>query len=112
MVAAMSLRRYNPRRDGNEPAIVRALQARGFSVVRVSGSGVPDLLVGYRNAVDSFGNPEPRMWLVEVKQPKGRMKPAQIKFRESWTGPPPITIRSVEEALLFPMTSQTPGAHA
>ena len=88
----MSLHRRNPKRDGNEPIIVEVLQKRGFAVARVSGAGIPDLVVGKGD----------RLWLVEVKQPKGRYKPAQLAFREKWTGPPPITLRSIEDAMRFP----------
>lgn len=95
------LRRHN-RRDANEKAIVEALEARGFSVTPISAPGVPDLLVGHRGGVDAFGTPTRRMWLIEVKAPKGKPTPAQIKWRERWTGPEPITVRTVEEALTFP----------
>ena len=44
----MSLYRKNPRRDGSESGIVRALTALGCSVQPLSGHGVPDLLVGIR----------------------------------------------------------------
>ena len=91
----MTLHRRNPRRVGNEQAIVEVLEKRGFSVARVSGAGIPDLVVGKGD----------RLWLVEVKQPKGRFKPAQVLWRSRWSGPPPITLRSVDEALRFPEVS-------
>jgi hypothetical protein len=91
----MTLHRRNPRRDGNEAEIVEALQKRGFSVARVSGAGIPDLVVGKGD----------RLWLVEVKAPKGKYKPAQILWRTRWAGPAPITLRSVDEALRFPEVS-------
>jgi Holliday junction resolvase len=84
----MSLYRRNPRRDGNEAEIVRALEAQGFHVDRISGAGIPDLLVSKAG----------RMWLVEVKMPKGRFKPAQVKWRTEFRGPAPLTVRSVEDA--------------
>jgi hypothetical protein len=99
----VSLRRSNPRRDGNEKAIVACLRKRGFSVSYVSGAGLPDLVVGYRGTEHT----PPQCWLVEVKQPKGRFKPAQVKWRESWQGPPPIVLRSVEDAELFPVMKET-----
>jgi hypothetical protein len=99
----VSLHRRAPRRDANEAAIVDCLRKRGFSVSYVSGAGLPDLVVGYRGT-DST---PPQWWLVEVKQPKGRFKPAQVKWRENWTGPPPIVLRSVEDAELFPVTKET-----
>lgn len=88
---------FYTQRDANEGPIMQALQARGFFVAQVNGKGVPDLLVSKHG----------QMWLVEVKQPKGTYKPAQIAFREQWTGPPPITLRSVDEALRFPHQEQT-----
>jgi Holliday junction resolvase len=91
--------RYFAQRDKNEGPIVETLQARGFYVTQVSGTGVPDLLVSKDGA----------MWLVEVKQPNGTYKPAQVTFRERWTGPPPITLRSIEDAIRFP---QGPEVHA
>jgi Holliday junction resolvase len=96
----VSLHRRNPRRDGNEIPIVRALEAQGFHVTRISGAGVPDLLVSKR-VVDAFGKPYGWVRLVEVKMPKGRFKPAQIAFREAWQGPAIVTLRSVEDALRF-----------
>jgi hypothetical protein len=88
----LTLYRRNPRRDANERSIIETLEARGFAVAQVSGAGVPDLIVGKGD----------RLWLVEVKQPKGTFKPAQNLWRAKWTGPAPITLRSVDEALAFP----------
>ena len=85
----MSLHRRNPRRDLNERAIIAALEACGCSVQPLSAAGCPDLLVGKGGKVA----------LVEVKQPKGRFKPAQIAWRENWRGPAPVTVRSVDEAI-------------
>lgn len=90
----MSLHRRNPRRDGNERPIIDVLEARGFSVTQISGKGVPDLIVGDGRTG--------KMWLVEVKQPKGCYKPAQNEWRIKWTGPPPVCLRSVDDALKFP----------
>jgi len=55
------------KRDANENAIVVALQAAGAYVFRLSGKGVPDLLVAYK------GRWEP----LEVKSPQGRTTLAQ-----------------------------------
>jgi hypothetical protein len=87
-----ALYRRAAKRDGNEAAIVDVLRHRGFAVAFVSGKGLPDLVVGKGD----------RLWWVEVKQPKGRFKPAQNAWRSQWTGPAPITLRTVEEALAFP----------
>jgi Holliday junction resolvase len=87
----MSLHRRNPRRDANETEIVRALEAQGFVVDRVSGAGIPDLLISKGGA----------MWLAEVKMPKGTFKPSQVLWRQRFQGPVPVTLRSVEDALHF-----------
>jgi len=78
------------RRDDNEEPIVLALQSVGCSVWRLSAKGIPDLLVG--RARQTF--------LFEVKGPKGVLTPAQVKFRRLWKGTPPITVRSITEALV------------
>jgi hypothetical protein len=55
------------KRDDNEALIVTALQSAGWTVVRVSDAGAPDLLVA-RDGV---------LTLVEVKGPKGTLTPVQ-----------------------------------
>jgi Holliday junction resolvase len=85
----MSLHRRNPRRDSNERIIVQALEAQGFNVVRLSGAGVPDLVITKAG----------RNWFCEVKTAKGKYKPAQLAFYERWTGPAIVTLRTVEDAL-------------
>jgi hypothetical protein len=94
----MSLNRRNPRRDKTERLIIETLEARGFSVTQISGKGVPDLLVG-----KAWSAEMPTMWLVEVKDRKGKLTAAQVQWRERWTGPPPILLRTVEEAMKFPL---------
>lgn len=79
-------------RDGNETLIVETLEARGFHVDRISGVGVPDLLVSRHKSV----------WLVEVKQPKAVYTSAQIQWRAKWLGPQIWCLRTVDEALKFP----------
>jgi len=85
--------------DGNHTAIVSALREAGASVLSLAalGRGVPDLLVC---------GPD---WcrLVEVKMPKGKPTPDQVRFSAAWGGPPVVTVRTVEDALawlaLFPL---------
>lgn len=84
--------RHNARRDENERIIVEALQARGFHVDRVSGAGIPDLLVSRHGS----------MWLIEIKRPKGKYTAKQIQWRSQFQGPPPRVLRTVEDALRFP----------
>lgn len=116
----MSLHRRAAKRDSNEGPIVQALQAQGFHVTRISGAGVPDLLVSKQcGRYDVLGwTPNGALteyakrgvcWLVEVKTPKGRYQKAQIAFREAWCGPPIITLRSVEDALRFQLLAMESG---
>jgi Holliday junction resolvase len=99
----MSLYRRAAKRDGNELAIVALLEAGGFHVARVSGKGIPDLLVSRR---PDF------LRLVEVKNPKGKNKESsdQAKFREAYQGPPIITLRTAEDARLFMLQAMEGGA--
>jgi hypothetical protein len=68
--ARVSLSRHNPRRDANEPAIVEALEAVGADVWRLSGRGLPDLLVRFRGV----------LYAGEVKTAKGRLRASQGAF--------------------------------
>jgi Holliday junction resolvase len=53
----MSLKRYDAKRDKNEPEITKALRDIGADVVLLSLTDVPDILCGYKN----------RTFLLEVK---------------------------------------------
>lgn len=95
------------RRDENEPAIVAALEAVGCSVLRLNETGAPDLLVSFRGVLR----------LLEVKLPlrqSGAVQPgrhrgqggehadmtaAQVKWWREWKGPPPVLVRSSDDAL-------------
>jgi hypothetical protein len=103
--AAVSLHRRNPRRDGNEAAIRQALEAQGFCVMPISGTGIPDLVVSQPAGT----RPYPRVWLVEVKQPKGTFKPAQMAWREKWGGAVPITLRTIEDCQRFMLLAMEGG---
>lgn len=76
------------KRDGNESEIVAALEGVGCSVTRLSQKGVPDLLVA-RQGVN---------FLIEVKEPKGKLTEDQETFIWNWKGSVAV-VRSVEEAL-------------
>lgn len=92
----MSLRRHNPKRDANEPEIVRALEQCGFAVEPISQRGVPDLLVSRRG----------HWWTVETKRPpgprgglKGRtLTDEQVAFRDRHRAPVQV-IRTATEAV-------------
>lgn len=74
--------------DRNHKAIVSALEAVGMSVEPL---GRPlDVLVGYGG----------RNWLIEIKQPKGKLRASQERFLAKWRGHAEV-IRSVDEALAF-----------
>lgn len=84
----MSLHRRNAKRDASEPAIVEYLRHRGALVERISGAGIPDLLVGWCG----------RWILLECKTGKGDLTPVQQDFHQSATrkGLPVYTVNSVE----------------
>lgn len=68
-MAGSNLRRQAARRDRNEAGLVHYLRERGAIVHRLSGAGVPDLLVGYAGL----------WWPVEVKQPRGTLTVEQLR---------------------------------
>ena len=74
--------------DSNQDAVVDAYRDLGCTVTSLAGlgRGVPDLLVGYRG----------KLSLVEVKTPKGKLRPMQEEFRKLW---PVRVVRSVEEVI-------------
>lgn len=83
--------------DANQPEVVKALKAAGMTVCDMSalGSGVPDLLVGWRGI----------NVLIEVKD--GAKKPSdqaltapQKTWHETWAGQIHIA-RSPEEAVMI-----------
>jgi hypothetical protein len=78
--------RHNAKRDTAEGPIVDALRACGATIVRVSGAGVPDLLVHYKGC-----------WTpLEIKTGKGQLTTAQLALRvQAWF--PVVT--TIEEAL-------------
>lgn len=91
--------RLNAKRDHNEREIIQTLEARGYAVWQISGTGVPDLLLSKHG----------KFWLAEVKQAKGKYTPKQIQFHTRWTGPAIPCLRSVEDALKFPEVQGIPA---
>jgi len=91
----MSILRYSAKRDANELEIVNALENAGCLVQRLSGGGVPDLLV-WAPDLDA-------LILVEVKIKKKRnMKnPLQQAWRGKWraAGAQVYVVESAEEIL-------------
>lgn len=79
--------RKRARVDQNHAEIVAALRRLGYRVLSLAplGSGVPDLLVHRAGKLE----------LVEVKAPKGKLRPAQAQFQqEGW---PVRVIRDIQE---------------
>lgn len=83
----MSINRRNPKRDQSEPQIVVLLQKSGAVVHRVSGKGIPDLLIGFRG----------KTYLAECKTGNRKLNDNQIEFFETWNGFPPVIFRSIED---------------
>jgi hypothetical protein len=86
----MSIHRYAAARDLNERAIVRALKKAGYTVERLSGKGVPDLLVGKHN----------RIWLIEVKSEKNPLTTPQFEWIQWFKGNVGVC-RTVAQALAY-----------
>lgn len=81
--------------DANQAEIVAALRAVGASVqpLHAVGSGVPDLLIGWRG----------KNLLFEVKdgskpQSDRKLTPDQVTWHEAWRGQVCV-VKSVQEAL-------------
>lgn len=83
----MSIHRRAAKRDSAEPAIIEALRAAGASVVQLSDSGLPDLLIGWRNVTI----------LAEVKSKTGKLTRAQETFLSQWKGAPVAILRTIED---------------
>lgn len=66
----MTLSRRNPRRDANEGALVAGWRAIGAEVWRVSGPGLPDVLVRFRGRLHGF----------EIKTATGKLRESQGAF--------------------------------
>lgn len=77
--------------DINQSEIVQALRQIGCTVILLHtvGSGVPDLLVGFRGVT----------YLIEVKQAKGKTNLLQNQWHAQWNGRTPNVVRSIDEAI-------------
>lgn len=85
--------RGTPRRtDANQKEIVDALRRVGCAVLDLSavGQGCPDLLVSDRGGI---------LHLMEIKVGKAKLNKRQVRFVEEWRGRPPLTVRTIAEAL-------------
>ena len=79
------------RTDAHHAYIRDALRAAGVLVFDTSavGHGYPDLVCGYQG----------RIIMLEIKEPAGRLTPAQIEFFERWQGYPVYVVRNLEDAM-------------
>lgn len=91
----MSIKRFNPRSDGNQKEIVDCLLKLSYRVYDLKGvgSGFPDLLVAKQG----------RMWLMEVKNPqtKGKLNKKQEVWHQNWEGPKPWIIETIADVIFF-----------
>jgi hypothetical protein len=76
------------KRDESEPGIIQAFLAGGASVRPYSGTGAPDLVVGYRGMTH----------LVENKTGRGKLTEAQEAWQRGWTGEPVAIARTPKQA--------------
>jgi hypothetical protein len=88
----MSLHRYAAKRDGNEAAIIEALEKTRWTVLRLSGEDTPDLLAA------RWEKGYPRVVLCECKSRRGKVRPGQARVLDTWPGETAV-LRSVEDAL-------------
>lgn len=79
--------RYNAKRDSNEGDIVDYLRKAGCSVERISGTGIPDLLVGLHGL----------NLLMEVKVPGKKLRESQEEWHMEWKGQR-VIVETVDEA--------------
>ena len=86
----VKLRHSLGRRDKSEAEVIAAFKSQGASVSQLSGSGIPDLVVG-KNGVNI---------LVEVKSGKRGLNKEQRFWHNQWRGQVAV-VRSAEEALLL-----------
>lgn len=98
------------RRDTCEKAIIQALRDAGASVSQLDGTGLPDLLVGYRG----------RTFLLEAKDDHGKFKiggkksasglrESQEKWWSTWKGAAPVVVTTPAEALSAIAANGMPG---
>lgn len=99
----MSIHRQNASRDSNEPEIFDAHLQVGNSPARLSGEGVPDLIIGvpqFPHVCPHCGRTfhQPENIFEEIKVGKKGLTDPQKEFHAMWLGQIAIA-RTVEEAL-------------
>lgn len=68
------MRRVSLHRDRSEPDIIEALEAHGYSVLKVNTRNAPDLVICKGRFIA----------LAEVKTGKAKLKPGQAAFAQRW----------------------------
>jgi hypothetical protein len=86
------------KRDANERTIIDALKRAGCTVQRLSGAGMPDLLIGRHG----------RTHLLEVKMPGGMMTDMQVVWHHWWRGSTVHVVTTPAEALSAVGARRTP----
>jgi Holliday junction resolvase len=81
-------RGHSGRRDGAEPGVVKAFEAGGATVTKLSGKDIPDLLVGFLRETH----------LVEVKTNQAKLRDGQAEFARTWLGSPVVLARTPAQA--------------
>ena len=95
------MNRKAARRDLAEAPIVKALLKTGCSVVKLSDTGVPDLLVAYPMLwPHPEGDPNYEMVLMEVKTGNAALTKDEEKFFDTWKGSR-IIVRTPQQALMY-----------
>ena len=101
--------RYRAKVDANQPAIVKALRAAGYTVLHLHtlGKGAPDILVGKTDATGQKHN-----YLFEIKDgdkppSKRKLTPDEQIFFDSWKGQTHV-VKSPADALML-MSYPTPA---
>lgn len=94
--------------DANHAAMVDDLRALGWSVLDTAGAGdgFPDLVVGIGGRLPAFAPAQDargvvcdgEVYMVEVKAPKGKLRPAQQELAWTWRGNY-IVAESVEDVI-------------
>lgn len=85
-------------RDSNESEIVEALLAVGATVELIpTGSGVPDLLVGYKD-VNYLMEVKPLPIKGKIYASQVALNPKQIEWHSMWKGQKAV-VRTIEDAL-------------
>jgi hypothetical protein len=86
--------RGRTRRDANEAAILDSFKRAGWAVLKINEPGAPDAVVFKHFHYEGW-----RCFLVEVKVPKGKLRPKQVKFHSEWSGPEIRIVRTIEDVI-------------